>query len=310
MTPEPGPPRRVPRRRTAARNGLWAALAAPGTLWILALFAVPFYAVAAVAFGYTDPVFNAPVPEWDPRYWDFTAFGEILSQSISGNLRPVFLRTLLYVLLALAICVLVGYPVAYYLARHAGRRRGLLLALILAPWWVNYITRMLAWLNLLQDDGYVNDLLLLTRLVDEPVRWLSGNPVTVVLALVYGYIPFFIVPLFSSLDRIDERLLEAARDLGCSGRRAFWHVTLPLSRSGLMTAGAITALPMFGDYYTNTLVSGSPKTTMVANQIELYLLGGNRKELGASLVLLMSALLMVLMAYYLVASRRAEEATA
>ncbi|GAA0982822.1 ABC transporter permease [Acrocarpospora macrocephala] len=292
------------------RTGLWAALAAPGTLWILALFAVPFYAVAAVAFGYTDPVFNSPVPEWDPRYWDFTAFGEILSRSISGDLRPVFLRTLLYVLLALAICVLVGYPVAYYLARHAGRRRGLLLALILAPWWVNYITRMLAWLNLLQDDGYVNDLLLLTRLVEEPVQWLSGRPVTVVLALVYGYIPFFIVPLFSSLDRIDERLLEAARDLGCSGRRAFWHVTLPLSRSGLMTAGAITALPMFGDYYTNTLVSGSPKTTMVANQIELYLLGGNRKEIGASLVLLMSALLMVLMAYYLVASRRAEEATA
>ncbi|MEO3855841.1 ABC transporter permease [Acrocarpospora sp. B8E8] len=308
MTPVSGPPRRVPRRRT--RIGLWAALATPGTLWIIALFAVPFYAVAAVAFGYTDPVFNSPVPEWDPRYWDFTAFGEILSRSISGDLRPVFLRTLLYVLVALAICVLVGYPVAYYLARHAGRRRGLLLALILAPWWVNYITRMLAWLNLLQDDGYVNDLLLLTRLVDEPVRWLSGNPMTVVLALVYGYIPFFIVPLFSSLDRIDERLLEAARDLGCSSRRAFWHVTLPLSRSGLMTAAAITALPMFGDYYTNTLVSGSPTTTMVANQIEFYLLGGNRKELGASLVLLMSALLMVLMAYYLVASRRAEEATA
>ncbi|GIH24087.1 polyamine ABC transporter permease [Acrocarpospora phusangensis] len=292
------------------RTGLWAALAAPGTLWIVALFAVPFYAVAAVAFGYTDPVFNSPVPEWDPRYWDFTAFNEIVRRSVSGDLRPVFLRTLLYVLLALAVCMLVGYPVAYYLARHAGRRRGLLLALILTPWWVNYITRMLAWLNLLQDDGYVNDLLLLTRLVDEPVRWLSGNPVTVVLALVYGYIPFFIVPLFSSLDRIDERLLEAARDLGCSGRTAFWHVTLPLSRSGLMTAGAVTALPMFGDYYTNTLVSGSPTTTMVANQIEFYLLGGNRKELGASLVLLMSALLMVLMAYYLVASRRAEEVAA
>ncbi|WP_214110342.1 ABC transporter permease [Acrocarpospora catenulata] len=292
------------------RTGFWAALAAPGTLWIVALFAVPFYAVAAVAFGYTDPVFNSPVPEWDPRYWDLTAFGEILDRSLTGDLRPVFLRTFLYVLLALAVCLLVGYPVAYYLARHAGRRRGLLLALILAPWWVNYITRMLAWLNLLQDDGYVNDLLLLTRLVDEPVRWLSGNPVTVVLALVYGYIPFFIVPLFSALDRIDERLLEAARDLGCSGRRAFWHVTLPLSRPGLMTAGAITALPMFGDYYTNSLVSGSPTTTMIANQIEFYLLGGTRKELGASLVLLLSALLMVLMAYYLVSSRRAEEAGA
>ncbi|MFC6084478.1 ABC transporter permease [Sphaerisporangium aureirubrum] len=289
-----------------ARTGLWAALAAPGTLWILALFAVPFYAVAAVAFGYTDPIFNAPVPEWDPRYWDFTTFNAVLERSLTGDLQPVFLRTLLYVALALGACVLVGYPVAYYLARHAGRRKGLLLALVLAPWWVNYITRMLAWLNLLQDDGYVNDLLMAGHLVSEPVRWLSGNPYTVIFALVYGYIPFFIVPLFSTLDRVDERLLEAARDLGCTGPRAFWHVTLPLSRHGLMTAAAITALPMFGDYYTTNLVSGSPTTTMIGNQIEFYLLGGSRKELGASLVLILSALLMALMAYYLIATRRAE----
>lgn len=298
------------RRGRARGGGLWALVAAPGALWLVALFAVPFYAIAAVAFGYTDPVFNAPVPEWDPRYWDFTAFSEILTRSVSGDLRPVFLRTLLYVALALGLCVAVGYPVAYYVARHAGRRRALLLGLILAPWWVNYLTRMLAWLNLLQDDGYVNDLLLFTRLVDEPVRWLSGNPVTVVLALVYGYVPFFIVPLFATLDRIDPLLLEAARDLGCSGRRAFWHVTLPLSRPGLLTASAITALPMFGDYYTNTLVSGSPTTTMIANQIEFYLLGGTRKELGASLVLILSALLMALMVYYLISSRRADEGVA
>ncbi|WP_285583362.1 ABC transporter permease subunit [Herbidospora sp. NBRC 101105] len=97
---------------------------------------------------------------------------------------------------------------------------------------------------------------------------------TVVLALVYGYIPFFIVPLFSTLDRIDPLLLKAARDLGCSSLSAFWHVTLPLSRPGLLTASAITALPMFGDYYTNTLVSGSPTSTMIANKIEFYLLGG------------------------------------
>ncbi|MBB6473051.1 ABC transporter permease subunit [Sphaerisporangium rubeum] len=297
---------RATARRGVARTGLWAALAAPGTLWLLALFAVPFYAVAAVAFGYTDPLFNAPIPEWDPRYWDVTTFGEVVQRSLTGDLRPVFLRTLLYVGVALTVCVLIGYPVAYYLARHAGRRKGLLLALVLAPWWINYITRMLAWLNLLQDDGYVNDLLMAGHLISEPVRWLSGNPYTVILALVYGYIPFFIVPLFSTLDRVDERLLEAARDLGCTGARAFWHVTLPLSRHGLMTAAAITALPMFGDYYTTTLVSGSPTTTMVGNQIEFYLLGGSRKELGASLVLILSALLMALMAYYLIATRRAE----
>jgi spermidine/putrescine transport system permease protein len=285
---------------------LWALLTTPGTFWLLAFFAVPFYAIAAVAFGYRDPVFGSAVPEWDPRYWDLTAFGDVLARSVTGDMRGVFLRTLLYVALALAVCVVVGYPVAYYLARHAGRRRGLLLALILAPWWINYITRMLAWLSLLQDDGYVNDVLLALRIIPDPIRWLSGNPATVVIALVYGYIPFFIVPLFATLDRIDARLLDASRDLGVGGVRTFLHVTLPLSRPGLVTAAVITALPMFGDYYTNTLVSGSPTTTMVGNQIEFYLLGSGQKAVGASLVLILSTLLMGLMAYYVVGSQRSQ----
>jgi ABC-type spermidine/putrescine transport system permease subunit I len=298
--------RRAADGRIAGRH-LWPALAVPGTLWLLALFAVPFYAIAAVAFGYPDPIFGSPVPEWDPRYWDFTLFAEVVQRSLTGDLRPVFVRTLLFVGLALGLCVLIGYPIAYYLARHAGRHRGLLLALILAPWWINYITRMLAWLSLLQDDGYVNDALLALHLVPNPVRWLSGNPYTVVLALVYGYLPFFIVPLYATLDRIDGRLLDASRDLGVGGVRTFLHVTLPLSRPGLMTASVVTALPMFGDYYTNTLVSGSPTTTMIGNQIEFYLLGGSRKEIGASLVLILSLMLMALMAYYLVSSQRASQ---
>jgi spermidine/putrescine transport system permease protein len=306
----PGPAAEAPPRpRARARGlgrGLWPALATPGTLWLLALFAVPFYAVAAVAFGYRDPIFGSTVPEWDPRYWSFDVFAEVLDRSLFGDLRVVFVRTLVFVVVALALCALIGYPVAYYLARHAGRRRGLLLALILAPWWINYITRMLAWLSLLQDDGYVNRALTSLNIVDAPVRWLSGSPYTVVLALVYGYVPFFIVPLFATLDRIDDRLLDASYDLGAGRVRTFLRVTLPLSASGLATATVVTALPMFGDYYTNTLVSGSPTTTMVGNEIELYLLGGSRKDVGASLVLLLSTMLMAMMAYYLISSMRAE----
>ena len=291
MTPE----------RTGQR--LWALLATPGSLWLLAFLVVPFYAIAAVAFGYRDPLFGSTRPEWNPSYWDATTLGATVRSTLAGDLRPVFVRTLVFVTLALVLCVVIGYPIAYYLARHAGRRRGLLLGLILAPWWINYLTRMLAWLSLLRDDGYVNDLLRLLHL--HPVQWLSGRPYTVILALVYGYVPFFIVPLYATLDRIDGRLLDASRDLGVGGVRTFLHVTLPLSRPGLLTACLVTALPMFGDYYTNSLVSGSPKTTMVGNQIELYLLGGSRQDVGASLVLIMSAMLMVPMVYYLISSRRA-----
>ena len=282
---------------------MWPALALPGTFWLIALFLVPFYAVMAVAFSGYINVFGEPIPAWNPLDWQFATFQQVVTESVSGEYQTVWVRTGIYTLLALAICVVVGYPVAYYTARLAGRRRGLVLALILAPWWINYITRMLAWVNLLQDDGYVNKTMGIFGVA--PVSWLSGNAFTVVIALAYGYLPYFIIPLFASLDRIDQRLLEASRDLGVGMVRTFLHVTLPLSKMGLVTAMVITALPLAGDYYTNNIVSGSPNTTMVGNQIELFLLQGPQKNLGASLVLLLSLVLLFFMAYYLILTQRA-----
>ncbi len=282
---------------------LWPALALPGTVWLIALFVVPFYAVIAVAFSGNINIFGEPIPAWNPLDWEFATFGGIVSDSLSGPYQAVWIRTGIYSFWALMICVAVGYPVAYYTARLAGKRRGLILALILAPWWINYITRMLAWVNLLQDDGYVNKFFGLFGVA--PTSWLSGNSFTVVMALAYGYLPYFIIPLFASVDRIDPRLLEASRDLGVGRLRTFLHVTLPLSRMGLVTALVITALPMAGDYYTNTIVSGSPNTNMVGNQIELFLLEGPLKNYGASLVLLLSLLLMFFMIYYLILTQRA-----
>ena len=286
---------------------LWPALALPGTLWLIALFLVPIYAVMAVAFSGHINLFGEPIPAWNPLDWEFGTFQTVFQESVSGIYQDVWIRTGLYCFWALAICIVIGYPVAYYTARLAGRRRGLVLALILAPWWINYITRMLAWVNLLQDDGYVNKFLGIFGIA--PYSWLNGNSFTVVMALAYGYLPFFIIPLFASLDRIDVRLLEASRDLGVNSVRTFLAVTLPLSRLGLITAIVITALPMAGDYYTNTIVSGSPKTTMVGNQIELFLLNGPQKNLGASIVLLLSIVLVFFMAYYLVLTQRASKDT-
>jgi ABC-type spermidine/putrescine transport system permease subunit I len=286
-----------------ATRRLWPALALPGTLWLIALFLVPIYAVMAVAFSGSINIFGEPIPAWNPLEWQFATFNQVVGDSISGPYRAVWIRTGMYTWWALLICVVVGYPVAYYTARLAGRRRGLILALILAPWWINYITRMLAWVNLLQDDGYVNKVLAIFGVA--PVSWLAGNPFTVVVALAYGYLPFFIIPLFASLDRIDHRLLEASRDLGVGSVRTFLHVTLPLSKLGLITAIVITALPLAGDYYTNAIVSGSPNTTMVGNQIELFLLQGPLKNFGAVLVLLLSIVLMFFMTYYLLLTQRA-----
>ena len=134
--------------------------------------------------------------------------------------------------------------------------------------------RMLAWVNLLQADGYVNRFLMFTHVLSQPRDWLGGKLSTVILALVYGYIPYLILPLFASLDRIDRSHLEAARDLGASPWSAFRTVTLPLSKTGILGGAVLITLPMFGDYYTPNIVSPSPKTSMIGNQIDLYFHGG------------------------------------
>jgi spermidine/putrescine transport system permease protein len=294
-------------RHDRAARRLWPALALPGTFWLIALFLVPVYAVMAVAFSGSINLFGEPNPAWNPLDWQFATFNKVIADSVSGPYQQVWIRTAIYSFWALLISMVVGYPVAYYTARLAGKRRGLVLALILAPWWINYITRMLAWVNLLQDDGYVNKALGIFGVA--PISWLSGNSFTVVLALAYGYLPYFIIPLFASLDRIDPHLLEASRDLGVGAVGTFLRVTLPLSKMGLITALVITALPMAGDYYTNTLVSGSPNTNMVGNLIELFLLQGPSKNFGAALVLLLSLVLLFFMAYYLVLTQRASRET-
>ena len=281
----------------AERSRLWPALAAPGVGWLIALFVIPFYGVLAIAFGEVDPIFGNAIPIWNPLRWSFTSFGEILERVATAELGEVFIRTAVYVGAALAICFLVGYPVAYYVARFAGRRRGLLLALLLAPFWISYLMRMLAWVNLLQEDGYVNDVIAAVGL--GRVSWLDGRASTVVLGLVYGYVPFLVLPLYAALDRIDTRLLEASRDLGMGPATTFVRVTLPMSRQGMLAAAVLTALPMTGDYYTADLLSGSPRTSMIGNQIEFYLFRGSQKAAGASLVLILSAVLLVVMYWYL-----------
>jgi putrescine transport system permease protein len=284
------------RREIGLPRGFWPSFAAPGLLWLILLFLVPFYAVLSLAMGSLDPLFLTPVPQWNPLQWNPSAFGDVLADP---ELRAVMVRTFGYVGAAGAISLVIGYPVAYYISRHGGRMKTLLLVLLIAPFWISYLMRMLAWINLLSDNGYVNRILVSLGILSEPKSWLGGEALTVVLGLVYGYIPFLILPLFAALDRIDKSLLEAARDLGASPFRAFVRVTLPLSKQGILAGTVIILLPMFGDYYTPDLMSGAPRTTMVGNLIYFYITGQTGGNKGAAMVLVLSALVSVLMFYYL-----------
>jgi len=289
---------RLTRDRT---NPLWPVLAVPGLVWLLLLFVTPLYVVLAIVFGGIDPIFRTPVPVWNPLAWNTAQFTDVFSHvfGADGYFGPALLRTALYVLTASTLCLLIAYPVAFYAARLAGRHRGLLLALLIAPFWISYMMRMLAWVNLLQDDGLVNDTLETLGLGGLAVDWLDGRGFVVVLGLVYGYVPYMILPLFAGLDRLPTHALEAARDLGAGRVETFRRVTLPLSLPAIAASVLLTCLPMLGDYFTVDLLSGSPRTAMVGNLINNSVLTPGQTGQAGAFVLLVLVVSLVPMLLYI-----------
>jgi spermidine/putrescine transport system permease protein len=294
---------------------IWRVLAAPGVVWLSVFFLVAMYTVLCVALGNQDTL-NQPVQFWSPLDWNVGYLLDTLSDFWHrGPFYTVFVRTVAFVVVAMGLSLLIGYPVAYYAARHAGRWRGLVLLLLVLPFWINYLMRMLAWINLLSPGGWgtrflhdigIEALFEKLGLLSQDGGWLNGQSSSVVIALVYGYIPFLILPLYAALDRIDQRHIEAARDLGASPFAAFRRVTLPLSIPGILAGTVLIALPMFGDYYTQDLISASPRTNMIGNQIDEFARQGSQKTVGAVLTMLLALVLLVMMFYYLRTTRRAD----
>src|ERR1700740_1098404 len=186
---------------------LWPLSALPGVAWLLILFLLPLYAVVGVAFGSVN-FLGTPIPAGNPPDWNTGWITHVLHLLAPGGVFwDVFVRTCEYVGLSLAGCILIGYPVAYYIARHASRTKSLLLILLVLPFWISYLMRMLAWINLLAPGGYaarflsfphISDLLYHMGLLSQPNNYLGGESFTVIFALIYGYIPYFILPLYAS----------------------------------------------------------------------------------------------------------------
>ncbi len=209
----------------------WVLLAAPGMIWLLVLFVIPFYAMLAIGEGKLDRQTESPVPVYNPLTWSSANLSNVLHDLFgSGSFAGwIAWRTIWYVAVASLLSLLIAYPAAYFVARFAGRRKGIFLVLLIAPFWISYMMRMLAWIDLLQTNGYVNKVLSFVGLGSP--NWLGGHSYTVILGLVYGYIPYLILVLYAGLDRIDPSLIEAGRDLGLGRARTFLRVTLPLSQA-------------------------------------------------------------------------------
>ncbi len=244
----------------------------PGVVWLGAFFLVPLVAILIVSLGTNDATGHIDLSVLSLQNY---------VQAIRPEYVPAFINSMRYAVLTTVLSILIGYPIAYWISRYGGRRKVLLLILVMLPFWTSYLIRTYAWMIILRDNGVLNSLLQAVGLTSEPIPLLNTD-FSVVLGMTYGFLPFAILPLYVSIDRLDENLVHAARDLYASGRSAFLHVTLPLTMPGIIAATLLTFIPAIGDYVTPDLLGGA-QTTTIAKVVQVIFTSGRDWPYGSAL---------------------------
>jgi putrescine transport system permease protein len=249
-------------RRIFARPARFAAIAP--YLWMLLFFLVPFGFVLKISLSQTaiaqppyTPLFDLTAG-WAALQASFAALSlDSFRLLIADDLYVLsYLRSIAVALVSTAILLLIGYPIAYAMARLPPRWQSVAMMLVIVPFWTSFLIRIYAWINILQHDGLLNKTLLALHIVSTPVVWLSTDS-AMVLGIVYSYLPFMILPLYATLAKMEPALLEAAADLGASPRRAFWLVTFPLSLPGAAAGVLLCFIPIIGEFVIPDLLAGS-----------------------------------------------------
>ena len=258
----------------------------PAGLWLGLFFLVPL--VSLVATSLYDPAGSLEL--------GYRMTGEITNYvSVLSDYRVQFLRSLGYAAVATVACILLGYPLAYAIAFKAGRWRNLMLVAVIAPFFTSFLIRTLSWQLLLADQGWLVQALQFVHLLGEDGRLLA-TPLAVVTGLTYNFLPFMVLPLYASLEKIDPRLMEAGADLYASPFTTFRKVTLPLSMPGLVGGTLLTFIPAAGDYINAELL-GNTRTQMIGNVIQNLFDGGSYPEAAALSVTLMAVIVVLVLVY-------------
>ncbi|WP_299296137.1 ABC transporter permease subunit [uncultured Tateyamaria sp.] len=236
-----------------------AVLIAVPYVWLLALFLIPF----AVVFKISLSDIALAIPPYTPTAKD--GIWAMLSQLDFENFVflteddlywKAYLSSLQIAFISTVLTLLVGYPMAYAMARAPEQWRATLLMLVILPFWTSFLIRVYAWVGILSGEGFLNQFLLWIGIIDAPLTILNTNT-AVYIGIVYTYLPFMILPIYSALDRLDGSLIEAAEDLGCSRLKAFWLVTIPLSRNGIIAGCFLVFIPALGEFVIPSLLGGS-----------------------------------------------------
>jgi spermidine/putrescine transport system permease protein len=261
-----------------ATRRFWDRMILPGGLWLVALFAVPLLLTILLSFASTDDIGR---PVYDSTLDNYRYVADV-------QFLPVLVRTLALAALTTVVCLLVGYPLAYYVARFGQRFKVVLLALIVIPFAVNYLVRIYAWLTILGRKGVLNSAL------GTDFRLLGGN-VAVIIGLVYGYLTFMILPIYAVLDRMDPSVIEAAKDLHATPRQAFFRVTLPASLPGVIAGCILVFLPTVGDFASSQIL-GQGNVVMVGNLVNQQFSQSSNWPLGAAFIVVMMMIVITVIA--------------
>jgi spermidine/putrescine transport system permease protein len=273
-------------RRRAKERRFGLLLAAPGYVYLLMLFAVPLVMVTFYSFGSRDRFGQT---QFDRLSLD--AYGRLAEPIV----RDILFRSLLLAIITTALCLLVAYPFAYFMATVSPRWRNIMIVLVMIPFWTNFLVRNYAWRVILGTDGPMSDFTSLVGLGETRVLFTQW---AVVLGMVYGFLPFMILPLYASIDRLDGKLLEASRDLYATAWQSFRHVLLPLSMPGILGGSILTFVPSLGAYVTPEILGGA-KTTLMGSYIVTQFQGARDWPLGSALsVVLILFMLLSTIVYF------------
>jgi putrescine transport system permease protein len=273
-------------------------------LWMVLFFLVPFGFVLKISLSQTAIAQPPYLPVFDPTQGvaAIKAAAAELSRDnfkllVSDELYVLsYLRSLVVASVSTAILLLIGYPIAYAMARLPRKWQGIAMMLVIVPFWTSFLIRVYAWINILQHDGLLNKILLALHLVSAPVVWLSTDS-AMYLGIVYSYLPFMILPLYASLAKMDPALLEAANDLGSSPRQAFWLVTFPLSLPGVAAGALLSFIPIVGEFVIPDLLAGSD-SLMIGQTLWLEFFTNKDWPVASAVAVVLLVLLVVPLSFY------------
>jgi len=259
----------------------------PGILWLLMFFAVP--TVQLVATSLYDP--NGSLEAGYAMTW---SFGNYLDSLVAYQAQ--FIRSFFYSGIATTMSLVLGYPLAYAIAFKAGRWKNLMLVLVIAPFFTSFLVRTLAWKSILSDNGFLVETMKTLSLLSDDGRLLA-TPVAVVTGLTYNFLPFMVLPLYASLEKIDPRLVEAGKDLYANAFTSFRRITLPLSMPGVVAGTLLTFIPATGDYINSELL-GTPRERMIGNVIDnTFLTQLDYPAAASTSVILMIVIVLLVLVY-------------